>query len=52
MKNIFLLTFLFLVFTGCKKEENLPAPYVPVDNGTEGYRMLLMGNITACYMKK
>ena len=29
---------------GCKKEENLPAPYVPVDNVTEGYRMLLMGN--------
>ena len=44
MKNIFFLTFLFLAFTGCKKEENLPAPYVPVDNGTEGYRMLLMGN--------
>ena len=44
MKNIFLLTFLFLAFTGCKKEENLPAPYVPVNNVTEGYRMLLMGN--------
>ena len=44
MKNIFFLTFLFLAFTGCKKEENLPAPYVPIDNGTEGYRMLLMGN--------
>lgn len=44
MKNIFLLTFLFLAFTACKKEENLPATNVPVDNGTEGYRMLLMGN--------
>ena len=44
MKNIFLLTFLFIAFTGCKKEENLPAPNFPIDNGTEGYRMLLMGN--------
>lgn len=44
MKNIFLFTVCFTVFMGCKKEENLPAPYVPVDNVTEGYRMLLMGN--------
>lgn len=44
MKNIFLLTFLCLAFTGCKIEENLPAPDVPIDYGTEGYRMLLMGN--------
>ena len=44
MKNIFLFTVCFTVFMGCKKEENLPASYVPVDNVTEGYRMLLMGN--------
>ena len=44
MKYIYLLTVLFAVFTGCKKQENLPAPNVSIDNGTEGYRMLLMGN--------
>ena len=44
MKNIFLFAFLFTVFIGCKKEENLPAPYVPVNEDSEGYNILLIGN--------
>ena len=44
MKNLVLFTFLFVVFIGCKKEENLPAPYVPVNEDSEGYNLLLIGN--------
>ena len=44
MKNLVLFTFLFVVFIGCKKEENLPAPYVPVNEYSEGYNLLLIGN--------
>ena len=44
MKNLVLFTFLCVVFIGCKKEENLPAPYVPVNEDSEGYNLLLIGN--------
>ena len=44
MKNLVLFTFLFVVFIGCKKEENLPAPYVPVNEDSERYNLLLIGN--------
>ena len=39
----FLLFFLFLLST-CKKDENLPATYVPVNEDSEGYNILLIGN--------
>jgi hypothetical protein len=44
MKKILLFTVLFTVFMGCKKEDNLPAPYVPVNDDLQGYNMLLTGN--------
>ena len=44
MKNILLFTFLFMVFVSCKKEENLPTPHVPVNEHSEGYNLLLIGN--------
>ena len=44
MKNIFLFTVCFTVFMGCNKEENLPDPYVPVNEDSLGYNMLLIGN--------
>ena len=33
-----------MVFVSCKKEENLPGPYVPVNEDSEGYNLLLIGN--------
>ena len=44
MKNILFLTFLFMVFISCKKDENLPAPYIPVNEDSDGYSLLLIGN--------
>ena len=44
MKNVLLFTFLFVVLISCKQEENLPVPYVPVNEDLEGYNLLLIGN--------
>ena len=44
MKNVLLLTFLFVVFVSCKQQENLPATYFPVNEDLEGYNLLLVGN--------
>ena len=52
MKNILLFTFLFMVFVSCKKEENLPTPHVPVNEHSEGYNLLLIGNSFRPYAEK
>ena len=44
MKNIFLFTVCFAVFMGCKKEENLPASFVQVNEDSEVYNILRIGN--------
>lgn len=44
MRYTFLLLGLLSVFIACKKEENIANSNVLVENGTDGYRMLLMGN--------
>ena len=36
MKNIFSIIVLTTVFMACQKEENLPAPYDPVEHNIEG----------------
>ena len=44
MKIFLLSTLIFILFTGCKKEENLPTTYVPVSEDSVGYNLLLIGN--------